>query len=796
MESTQKPEIIFAVKLASNEKPVRSKALLKLRKYISARSGREEGGFGEDELLKIWKGLFYCMWMQDMPLLQEELSTKISRLLHSFQTVDSQLLYFKTFLQTMKREWNGIDRLRMDKFYQLVRFVFREVFEMLKRRNWESSVVSEFLQLFTAQLLQSSSAAPAGLNLHVLELYTTELALVGSTQLTAEQNLTFIEPFCKAMAKTKDRVLLKAISSSVFNTIVDQVPFAIEDLLREIRQGDEEEQDASDESEDQQDSEELKTKSRSKKKTEESAEDCDEDNCSLPDDMDSKDDEDDECRPVLQFDYGAIADRLFEQASHSNIPSFNRSKIYKFVKIFRDLSEGAFPQDEVEDVSTDEDDFDDSRRRKKRKKQTNKGQKEQESLKKSKGQSETAADTSEDTKQKNKKGKKKKRKNRSLKSVEGETEQQTDAQTPVEPSNPSEVRRETQDSEKAKSNAKLSKCDGENIPDEQPNGLGLKLLKKRGRKKTREDASEAAADDSETVIGSTSAEVVTSAPLKKKKKLLKKAKDVGDGEKEHDGQAEVNSVSVLTCSISAGVEEPSAVTPSKRKSTARNEKVKEQQDSQETGSSKALRKTLMKKKKKQKDVVVDVPEPNTNGEAHQEVESVHTEESRQPDGRTEPTTANMRAKKKRKQKSEESADQIKPKKVKVNGHAGKTSVKRPKVISAEEASLPVKTENEIKQKQFVLRQKKAPAPIFCKAAGPNTRKLSKKMLLPSKPETKKVTFGLKNNKTMEISCHSRVSPASQSRVAFDPKRTPKSGVLKSPTSSPAITKRAMAADFF
>ncbi|XP_048048522.1 ribosomal RNA processing protein 1 homolog A isoform X2 [Megalobrama amblycephala] len=778
MESTQKPEIIFAIKLASNEKPVRSKALLKLRKYIRARSGREEGGFGEDELLKIWKGLFYCMWMQDMPLLQEELSTKISRLLHSFQTADSQLLYFKTFLQTMKREWNGIDRLRMDKFYQLVRFVFREVFEMLKRRSWESSVVSEFLQIFSAQLLQSSSAAPAGLFLHVLELYTTELARVGATQLTAEQNLTFIEPFCKAMAKTKDRVLLKAIGSNVFNTIVDQVPFAIEDLLREIRQGDGEEPDTSDGSEDQQGNEELKTESSSKKKTEESEEHCDEDITSLPDDVDSKDDADDACGPVLQFDYGAIADRLFEQASHSNIPSFNRSKIYKFVKTFRDLSEGAFPQDEVEEVSTDEDDFDDSRRRKKRKKQTNKGQKEQESLKKSKGQSETAADadTFEDTKQKNKKGKKKKRKNRSLKSVEGETDQQTDAQTPVEPSNPSEVRGETQDSETAES---------ENKPDEQQNGLGLKLLKKKRRKKTCEDSS--AAGDSEMGITSTSAEVVTSAPLKKKKKLLKKAKDVSEGEKEHDRQAEV---SALTCSTSASAEEPSAVTPSEKRSAGKNA---EQQDSQETGSSKASRKTLMKKKK-QKDTAVDVSEPNTNGEAHQEVESVHTEE--QPDGPTEPTTGNMRAKKKRKQKSEVSADQIKPKKVKVNGHAGKTSVKRPKVLSAEGASLPVNAENEMKQKQFVLRQKKAPAPIFCKAAGRNTRKLSKKILLPSKPETKKVTFGLKNNKTMEISCNSRVSPASQSRVAFDPKRTPKSGVLKSPTSSPAVTKRAMAADFF
>lgn len=255
-----------------------------------------------------------------------------------------------------------------------------------------------------------------------------------------------------------------------------------------------------------------------------------------------------------------------------------------------------------------------------------------------------------------------------MKSVEGETDQQTDAQTPAEPSNPSEVRGETQDSETAKS---------ENKPDEQQNGLGPKLLKKKRRKKTCEDSS--AGDDSEMGIGSTSAEVVTSAPMKKKKKLLKKAKDVGDGEKEHDGQAEVNSVSVLTCSISASVEEPSAVTPSEKRSVEKNAEVKEQQDSQETGSSKALRKTLMKKKKKQKDTAVDVPEPNTNGEAHQEVESVHTEE--QPDGPTEPKTGNMRAKKKRKQKSEESADQIKPKKVKVNGHAGKTSVKRPKVIS-------------------------------------------------------------------------------------------------------------------
>uniref|UniRef100_A0A8C1M156 Ribosomal RNA processing protein 1 homolog A-like n=1 Tax=Cyprinus carpio TaxID=7962 RepID=A0A8C1M156_CYPCA len=720
MASTQEAEIVFAQKLASNEKPVRSKALVKLRKYISARSERAEG-FREEELLKIWKGLFYCMWMQDKPLLQEELSTKISGLLRSFRTLDSQFLYFKTFLQTMKREWNGIDRLRMDKFYQLVRFVFREVFEMLKRQQWESRLVTEFLQLFSAQLLHSSSAAPAGLVLHILDLYMTELALVGSAELTAEQNQTFIEPFFKTVAKTKDRVLLKAIGSNIFNTIVDQVPYAIEDLQREIRQN--AELDSGEESESQQDTEEMKTTSLSE--SSQKTADCDEEECLLSDGMD----DDDTCGPVLQFDYGAIADRLFAAASHSNIQSFNRSKIYKFVKIFRDLSEGVFPQDEVEKVSSDEDDDDDNRRKKrKRRRQKNKEKKDEESLKKSEaGQSESTAasddtDTSKDTKQ-NKKSKKKKKKS-GLESVEG---QQTD---------PSEQDATGSAEEKLESDAESSQCDTEHKHRAHVSSCpepALKLKKKQRRKRTvlRKTCEKAEEADhcSEMEISVASAEIVTSVPPKKKQKLKKKAKGA---------ESEVTSA-CLSGSVSAVAPvDVSAATASQT-----------QADSQKTHAS---RKTPAKKKK-QKDVVSDVPE--TNGEA-QEVEPVHTEDQEQPAGRlrtrkSKQRPAAVRIKPGRKRRVMEE-DEVKPSQV--NGHADQTAVKRPKTIS---------------------------------------------VLPASKSEMKKVTFGLKNNKTMEfrkMDQSSLLSPARQSRVPFDPKRTPKSGVLKSPTSSPAVMKRAMAADFF
>lgn len=203
MASVLEPEVQFAQKLASNEKPTRNKTVKKLRKYISARSRSEAGGFSEEELLKLWKGLFYCLWMQDKPLLQEELSTQITTLIHHFHSYDQQLLFLRTFLSTVKREWTGIDRLRMDKFFQMVRFMFRQSFEVLHRNDWDQSCVGKFLELLSSELLQGG-APPVGLQMHVLDLYLRELGVVGAQQLTADQNLTFIEPFCKTAAKTKE----------------------------------------------------------------------------------------------------------------------------------------------------------------------------------------------------------------------------------------------------------------------------------------------------------------------------------------------------------------------------------------------------------------------------------------------------------------------------------------------------------------------------------------------------------------------------------------------------------------
>ncbi|XP_033915889.1 ribosomal RNA processing protein 1 homolog B [Melopsittacus undulatus] len=354
--AVQPPEIQFAQRLAANEKRIRDRALKKLRGYISVRTQRAAGGFSQEELLKIWKGLFYCMWMQDKPLLQEELANNISQLIHSIENTETRRLFIQTFWQTMNREWNGIDSLRLDKYYMLMRKVLRQSFEVLKRNEWDESLTELFLQLQMKEVMDPDSSAPIGIKLHFIDIYLDELAKVGAKELTADQNLKFIEPFCKIAAKSKDRCVLHAIATGIFEIIVDQSPYAIEDLMKELDNNSDEE-DVSEE--DKQENEEvLKTKGRClSRKSAQSSEKTKDINKNTGGGIGT----------VLQFDYRAVADKLFELASKKNTPSLNRKRLYKLVKKFQDLAEGIFPQDFPEDVSTDEDDDEFSRRRRKKK---------------------------------------------------------------------------------------------------------------------------------------------------------------------------------------------------------------------------------------------------------------------------------------------------------------------------------------------------------------------------------------------------------------------------------------------
>ncbi|KAJ7333102.1 Ribosomal RNA processing protein 1 B [Desmophyllum pertusum] len=204
----------FAKKLANNEKIIRDKAVNKLRAWIRSRP-KDSPGFSEVDLLKIWKGLFYCMWMSDKPLIQEELALNISQLIVSFRNGQSVVLFIKTFFKTMQREWHGIDRLRLDKFYLLIRFFVKETFNFLKKSGWEDQLVSEVSSIFNDEPMNpTSQAVPDGIRLHLISVYLVELGSIINDQVQTTVLLKLLDPLflLAAHSKSKNSLLYKLFS--------------------------------------------------------------------------------------------------------------------------------------------------------------------------------------------------------------------------------------------------------------------------------------------------------------------------------------------------------------------------------------------------------------------------------------------------------------------------------------------------------------------------------------------------------------------------------------------------------
>ncbi|XP_076854551.1 uncharacterized protein rrp1 [Brachyhypopomus gauderio] len=915
--SKRDPEIFLAQRLASNEKSTRTKALKTLRKYISLRSQKVEGGFSSADLLKIWKGLFYCLWMQDKPLLQEELSDQISRLMHSFCTTDSQLLYFETFLQTLKREWNGIDRLRMDKFFQLVRFVFRQAFEMLKRREWETSMVNHFSERFMAQLFQSKDGVPDGLVLHILDVYMTELAKIGSSELTADQNLTLIDPFCKTMAKTKDRLLVTSISKHIFSTIVDQAPFAIEDLMKELYQGaDSDSLKASDDEEETFDQSDLKMSRRANKVNgvqEKNNQDRQGETPDMEDVHPHEDSDSEDAEHVLQFDYAAIADRLFELGSHKNTPNFNRTRMYSMVKIFRDLSEGVFPQNEDEDGdkldSSDDELFNKKKNKQKRKKEKKdeegtfgKKQKSCEVVGNPRAASQTTGScTSEGENedklqaQDNKPGlqrhvkaniiKYKKSKGKSLKLDIMEVGEEA---APESFLISKDMHKELGGDEGLKNHPVLRTVlegSGENEQTAVLSGNGKKSKKKYKKSQARKPTFECANDVSENIQRLEDLDDL--APLKKKKNKSVSADERSStsctaGKTCREAKApkkrcadkrpeDPSGTFPVEMTLSEDKTRDDACMPGKKKkriiemradakiTNTLLEKIQTECISSNTPAAEVITTEqhsshhtapfLMKKNKKQKskgktretrnygdvDMTPDCTKIKMNyigaekADAVElsEVKSLKKEKQKRVSSEQQGLEVEVRETEEPLRTVQSSCRPLKKKVQKRKMQLAECLTGERDSQSAQDTRRTMEHQDAdlsftaLPNKKLKMKTSKAaaglisfqgettpPTPLYCKTKpkGPGTPLSISKVFHTPQSETKKVTFGLKNNKTTEFrktDLSLLVSPVGSSRVAFDPKKIPVSSVLKSPTLSSTVSvkkavfkRRPTAADFF
>ncbi|PGH00133.1 ribosomal RNA-processing protein 1 [Blastomyces parvus] len=120
----------FVRELASSDKRTRDKALESLTRFIQSRIDLQLV-----ELLKIWKGLFFCFYHSDRPLTQQSLARALSYTLVPSLPEQTLQPFLRAFWITMSRDFHSLDRLRLDKYLYLIRCYVGVAFDVFLKKG-------------------------------------------------------------------------------------------------------------------------------------------------------------------------------------------------------------------------------------------------------------------------------------------------------------------------------------------------------------------------------------------------------------------------------------------------------------------------------------------------------------------------------------------------------------------------------------------------------------------------------------------------------------------------------------
>lgn len=200
--------------LAASDKAGRDKALsLLLKSWLPSQTQ-----VSDDLMKKLWKGLFYCVWHADKLPVQSHLADFLSHVVHELPTPLS-LHYFEVFLLTMRREWTGIDVLRLDKFYLLIRRFMNNFFALLRNQKWDLEILGRFVEILEKRVFFADDKFNGnGVNYHIVSVFVEELRPFLPVKLEVVGVL--FGTFVSVMGGVNDKVLLGKVKSNVFEVLV------------------------------------------------------------------------------------------------------------------------------------------------------------------------------------------------------------------------------------------------------------------------------------------------------------------------------------------------------------------------------------------------------------------------------------------------------------------------------------------------------------------------------------------------------------------------------------------------
>ena len=166
------------------------------------------------EFLKLWKALYFCMWLTDKPVVQDEMANSLATLARELSRPENVHAFFAAYLELMRLEWIKIDYLRMNKYLMQLRRMVLEWLLALDRAAWSGAEVDAFVRHLTDALLARQAD---GLRMHLAAVFVQEMREAGAASRAPPAAVRrALEPFL-AVATAPDT------SSTMFNAVLADV---------------------------------------------------------------------------------------------------------------------------------------------------------------------------------------------------------------------------------------------------------------------------------------------------------------------------------------------------------------------------------------------------------------------------------------------------------------------------------------------------------------------------------------------------------------------------------------------
>ena len=216
-------------RLACSDPRLRLKAYLAVKRLLT-RSGTNHDSdlCSWTSLLALWKALHYMLWMQDQPLLQEEVVDRLATLL---LTIDGSNIIIRwrlvrAFWATQSREWHTLDYWRTDKFLLLVRRVLSTCLQLLSAADWSQQEVILFKEGIVDEVIWSKVKGSLGLRMHVADIFVEELSDVGAPAPVVRD---LLNPYVHLLGRLHhEEAEYVTIKRRVFEQLVDQAYYIAE----------------------------------------------------------------------------------------------------------------------------------------------------------------------------------------------------------------------------------------------------------------------------------------------------------------------------------------------------------------------------------------------------------------------------------------------------------------------------------------------------------------------------------------------------------------------------------------